>query len=429
MNSKITFPELVDIVAAKAGTTKRMSELFLKELFATITQALDQGESVKVKGLGTFKLTAVSERKSVDVNTGEEISIPGHNKLTFVPDKALAEAINQPFAHFETIVLDDSVTDDQLAALDTDATGQQAEEPQPELPPVFEPEPEPDLEPEPQPEPDFEPEPEPEEEPEPAPAVADEPHEDLPEPASDQPGAPSPMAAALAAPVTEADAAAEGSDAPAGQQQAVEQGGGDAELEAALDALRVGHEREKRRLAHRMLAEGFLVGVVTTLIVAWVSYRLYMMKYGPVQPGKAATEQVQEAVPAPADTVKKDAAPAPVAKPAVTQAKRDTAAAKPAAAPAKPAAAAPAPKPAPAVTEVVKPGSTLMRMANKHYGNKYFWIYIYEENRAAIKNPDNMVAGTKVVIPPAAKYGIDKNDAASVDRAKQKIRQYYNKKK
>lgn len=118
MNNKVTFPELVEQVAQYANTSKRMSELFLKELFATISQSLIDGESVKVKGIGTFKLTEVSPRKSVDVNTGEEIEIPGHKKLSFAPDKDMAEAINQPFMHFETEILDDDVTDYQLAAID-----------------------------------------------------------------------------------------------------------------------------------------------------------------------------------------------------------------------------------------------------------------------------------------------------------------------
>ena len=54
MNNKVTFPELVEQVAQYANTSKRMSELFLKELFATISQSLIDGESVKVKGIGTF---------------------------------------------------------------------------------------------------------------------------------------------------------------------------------------------------------------------------------------------------------------------------------------------------------------------------------------------------------------------------------------
>ena len=118
MNNKITFPELVDMVAKKAGTSKRVAELFLKELFATVTQALAAGESVKVKGIGSFKVIQVNARRSVNVNTGEEIEIPGHRKLTFVADKAMAKAVNQPFAQFDTVVLNDDVTDEQLAAVD-----------------------------------------------------------------------------------------------------------------------------------------------------------------------------------------------------------------------------------------------------------------------------------------------------------------------
>ncbi|MDD5817137.1 MAG: HU family DNA-binding protein, partial [bacterium] len=118
MNNRITFPELVEQVAQCANTSKRMSELFLKELFATISQSLINGESVKVKGIGSFKLTEVSPRKSVNVNTGEEINIPGHKKLSFAPDKDLAQAVNQPFSHFETVILEDGVTDEQLAQID-----------------------------------------------------------------------------------------------------------------------------------------------------------------------------------------------------------------------------------------------------------------------------------------------------------------------
>ena len=118
MNTKITFVELVDMIAESTSTTKRVCELFVKELFATVSQALIDGETVKIKGIGTFKLTPVKPRKGVDVNTGEPIQIESHNKLTFTPDKSLAEAINQPFAQFETVMLDDAVTDEKLAAID-----------------------------------------------------------------------------------------------------------------------------------------------------------------------------------------------------------------------------------------------------------------------------------------------------------------------
>ena len=100
MYTKITFVELVDLMAEATSTTKRVCELFLRELFATVTQALIDGETVKIKGIGTFKVTSVKPRKSVNVSTGDAIEIAGHNKLTFTPDKSLAEAVNQPFAQY-----------------------------------------------------------------------------------------------------------------------------------------------------------------------------------------------------------------------------------------------------------------------------------------------------------------------------------------
>ncbi|MGN0212922.1 MAG: HU family DNA-binding protein, partial [Muribaculaceae bacterium] len=114
MNAKMTFPELVEAVAAATSSPKRVSEIFLKELFATVADTLRSGENVRVRNLGLFKLTNVESRKSVNVNTGEEMEIPSHRKVTFVPEKSLADAINMPFASFETVVLEDDLTEDDL---------------------------------------------------------------------------------------------------------------------------------------------------------------------------------------------------------------------------------------------------------------------------------------------------------------------------
>lgn len=63
---------------------------------------------VKVKGLGTFKLTEVESRESVNVNTGERFQIQGHNKISFTPDTTMKDLINKPFAHFETVILNEN---------------------------------------------------------------------------------------------------------------------------------------------------------------------------------------------------------------------------------------------------------------------------------------------------------------------------------
>lgn len=103
MKEKMTLPGLVANLAIRSGKTKKQCEDFLRELFDTIEQTLVEGESLKIKNFGTFKIIRVEPRKSVDVNTGEDIEIPGHNKVTFMAAKELAELINAPFSMFESV--------------------------------------------------------------------------------------------------------------------------------------------------------------------------------------------------------------------------------------------------------------------------------------------------------------------------------------
>lgn len=103
MNQKITLSSLVTLLANRTGKPKKHCDDFLREFFNTIVDTLESGESVRVKGLGTFKVLKVMERKSVDVNTGQDIEIPSHSKITFVPSKELSEEVNAPFAIFESV--------------------------------------------------------------------------------------------------------------------------------------------------------------------------------------------------------------------------------------------------------------------------------------------------------------------------------------
>lgn len=107
MNEKLTLQDLVDLLVQQKEITKKDAELFLKELFTVLSDTIYNNESVKVKDLGTFKLTTVSRRESVDVNTGEKIEIPAHYRLSFQADKALKDLVNKPFASFESILLED----------------------------------------------------------------------------------------------------------------------------------------------------------------------------------------------------------------------------------------------------------------------------------------------------------------------------------
>ena len=109
MNEKITLPDLINLLCEKLGMDKKEAELFVKSMFELIKEYLATDKYVKVKGLGTFKLTEVESRESVHVNTGERIEIQGHTKISFTPDTTMKDLINKPFAHFESVVLNDGV--------------------------------------------------------------------------------------------------------------------------------------------------------------------------------------------------------------------------------------------------------------------------------------------------------------------------------
>ena len=109
MNEKITLQDLVELLSEKNGMTKKSADALFRGMFELIEEALTNEKYVKVKGLGTFKLTEVDSRESMNVNTGERIEIQGHTKISFTPDTAMKELINKPFSHFETVVLNDGV--------------------------------------------------------------------------------------------------------------------------------------------------------------------------------------------------------------------------------------------------------------------------------------------------------------------------------
>ncbi len=119
---KFNGQNLIEILVNKYGFKKESAEVFLKEFFLLIEDGLEKDGIVRVKGLGTFKLIEVKSRESINVNTGERFEIQGHTKVSFLPETALRDAINKPFAHFETTILKDRVTFGyiQLGEIDSD---------------------------------------------------------------------------------------------------------------------------------------------------------------------------------------------------------------------------------------------------------------------------------------------------------------------
>ena len=101
--------DLARFLVEKHGIKLADAELFISLMTEIINEGVHRERQVKIKGLGTFKLTSVSSRESIDVNTGERIVIEGRDKLSFAPDNAMKELVNQPFSQFETVVVNDGV--------------------------------------------------------------------------------------------------------------------------------------------------------------------------------------------------------------------------------------------------------------------------------------------------------------------------------
>ncbi len=420
MNKKITFPELVDAVATITNTSKRTSEAFLKELFATITDALARGENVKIKNFGVFKLVEVGERKSVNVNTGEEMQIPGHVKVSFSPDKSLADAINTPFASFETVILSDDLSDDDLRKLssydkaepeiaETAFNVNSAETEKKEEIVIDK-----DV------------------------AIATDVKEDaiVPPPfnqnkRSEQEDANDNAEGEVIAtdeqrlPVVDDNAVIEESKHDDNEHELKGNDERDSETSDEQESICGSDEhddenedsvnkdddsdcdncryyRYSRHYRHRSkrksFAKGFLCGSITMLLIVGIGMYVYMLftSNNATTSSKHVTESVALAV----DGVSEEVDTTDVAADsAVVEVKEE---------------------PQVLRYDTISRSRFLTSMSRTYYGDYHFWVYIYEENKDFLGNPNAIPPGTVVVIPPAEKYGIDKNNPESLNAAIEK---------
>lgn len=136
MNNKVTLQDLADQLSNISGQSKKLSEAFLRALTEIIEDSLEKDGIAKVKGIGTFKIITIEERKSVSVTDGSAVVIPAHKKITFTPEKELKEAVNKPYEHLETYILpndgpvdavsdeeeEESYIEEEIAVVSTGAT-------------------------------------------------------------------------------------------------------------------------------------------------------------------------------------------------------------------------------------------------------------------------------------------------------------------
>ena len=453
MNQKITFPELVNAISESTGYSKHLSEEFLKELFSLIANSLASGENVKIKKLGTFKVVEVDARKSVKVGTGEEIEIPGHKKVSFTPDKELAEAINLPFAAFETIELKDSVTDEMLESTDDqpladDILTEVKKEVAPPLP-LTEWDAEDDADDIDETKDDIAPE---------SSETLDEgdditrsdldniaDYNDIEEDDSIIASASENIDVETTSDDNETNATAESidsvdsesaeerpsetveiseqriiettiSEASINQESTSEESDSQAivaETESSEESLQLeADSNEETSTRRKGFLPGFIWGIVASLAVfAIAATAIYF-----VNPqlfdidSEASTLSTQIAS---ADNLATDS----------TSAITDTAQGSTS----EEKVIMPDTKPSDEVVyDTISLTRFLTTMAREHYGNYHLWPYIYEENSKILGHPDRIRPGTRVVIPSMEKYNINPDDPECIKQAKRKGVEIYN---
>lgn len=403
------------MTAADDTLDKKTCEAFARTLFEVVEEALLSDKFVKVKGFGTFKLVAVSDRESVNINTGERFQIEGHTKVSFIPDNTLKEEINRPFAHFETIDLSDETEQAELDAIDAAAAeealeNEEAEETVEEV-----------AEEMPAAEPAEEVVEEEVKEEVPEEVLKEDPVEETEEP-MEEPVATEPQTIVTAEKKEEEPAKAEEPAADTTLESKKKPEPEDEEQEEATTALPVSYEyteQPPRRPFNWWKAIGVFFFVLALMLLSYFAgyYRLLcpciiglpewtepqpVQPAAKVQPAKTAPAKPQ---PAPAESTapKISANPLNSENPEQPESRKSKPA-KPDPAPRKqqsaPAEVAPAP---PADTTVatqphtVARGETLYSIARKYYGSDKYVNVIIRHNR--IKNPNNIEKGTTLQIP------------------------------
>lgn len=411
MNEKITLPTIVQLLAIATGDTRKESEDFVKEFFALISSLLAEGESVKIKDFGVFKTINVDERKSINVSTGSEQIIPAHRKVVFVPAKEIASLVNSPFEMFETVELEEGVEfnagadDSVLVEVEEEFSASESEE---------------DL-------------------------TAQDAVESLAnENASEEE---SPLEKESPTDEVPKD------EVPQEETPQVQNRNPEIEVEAAQEDNSVVEEtfnvytapeedvEEQQEVAEEVLSElparqrrrfwpGFMFGFVSAAVLAMLAalvlvntevislnYRNQVATVVP-QPAPADSCAIVQNEPLQDSAVASTELAATGVDATDEYRQRETPAEK------QEVPTKPSDEP---IYDTITTTRYLTTMAKDHYGNFNLWPYIYMENQSFLGHPDRIRPGTKVVVPPLSKYGIDPNNPADIAKAKRKGVEIYKK--
>ena len=377
MNEKISFPDLVGLLSSKMNITKKEAETFLKEFFTVSTEVITSGEELRINGLGLFKPIWVEARGSINIQTGEPVEIPGHYKLSFIPDKVLREAVNAPFSSFSVEVLNDHVPIEDMTAVpsqDIDENNDICNTENVELQDSKE--------------------------------IREKEEEDEPiEPAHEY--------------IQEDKSVDEESSESTVSSQEIEKF--QEEIIQPESETKVEEKEEDcyedylRKSASR---KSFWWGVLSAfgiIIICLAGGIFFMGNDSPyvVKIGEYTLSLGKQSIDSRPMNNNPESVVLPENKDTLSEMERDSVL-KDSVISASPLAA-PEVKP---VIETIRSGVFLTTLARKYFGHKAFWVYIYEENKDVIKNPNQVPIGTRLTIPSASKYDIDANNRTSVEKAK-----------
>ena len=377
MKEKLNLQEIVSKMAHETGASKKETEEFLRSLFAIIPDALLADKVVKINGLGTFKLVLVESRESVNVNTKEKYEIPAHYKLSFVPDSQLKEMVNEAFSAFEAVELDENATpgieeeiqtddipdedftDDEEDVVEVIKTfaknGIKDEDSELDVEALLK-----YLEEE-----DFN-----------ADTDTDSPEEDLEEDPEE--------------------------DVTLLNEVAYSQGYKTQPLTEELQTEPGEYTHHRQYRSKKETHRNRMWTLVSLLVIALLATGVYYAREHGLQikftPKTEAVSDVAEVQPTQEAAVEAPQAEEPQALEIEQNVEE--------------------PEPLKIIAEVsMDPTMTLTVIAQKYYGNKIFWVYLYIANRVKIKNPNLVPSGTIIEVPAPEEYDIDAHDTASVRRA------------
>lgn len=432
MNNKITLSAISQILAEKTGLSRKDCEGVLKSMFANIASSLEVGEQIRIKGFGTFKISKVESRRSVDVTSGNDYEIPAHRKVVFIPAKELAQAVNAPFEMFETIELEESVLEEELLQTESESDPMAVVNPSMDIEGelMLEKEKKEELE-------------------DRYPVLKDEDgkesdkeedkdnSKDSEMSASDEEGQePEPDAEKVDEPDSEPESMS-GSESESSESESSESDSEQCEgsvkesvaestpVDFYADEENISNNADEKQGRRRSFGHGFLWGIIAALffviVVAGVIYFCGLM---PQQNDKVLPEEISkndsvnaagkelasgaavensevEILDAAENDVEEEAAGVDVGP-------EDIAADK--VVPTRPSDQV--------VYDTISKTRYLTTMAKKHYGNYHLWPYIYKENEKFLGHPDRIRPGTRVVIPKLSKYGVDPSDKKDIEKAK-----------